>query len=280
MRPYRGGYLAEERREIEADLFSGRLRAVVATTALELGVDIGGLDACVLNGFPGTVASMWQQAGRAGREGAQSLAVLVAGDDQLDQWLLAHPDELFSRPPEPAVVNLSNPYVLLPHLACAAFEMPLTHDDERWWDDLLADGVRDLVADEQLRIRPRRRSGRRWPTAVWCGDGWPAHGVGLRSGSAGEYRIVTADADGGRRVGGHGGRDPGVQPGPPGRRLPAPGPHLPGGRPRGGRPHRPCRGHGRRRVHPGPVRHRHPHPRDHRPARRRAVPPQSSARSR
>ena len=196
VRPYRGGYLAEERREIEADLFSGRLRAVVATTALELGVDIGGLDACVLNGFPGTVASMWQQAGRAGREGAQSLAVLVAGDDQLDQWLLAHPDELFSRPPEPAVVNLSNPYVLLPHLACAAFEMPLTRDDERWWDDLLADGVRDLVADEQLRIRPRRRSGRRWPTAVWCGDGWPAHGVGLRSGSAAEYRIVASGADG------------------------------------------------------------------------------------
>jgi DEAD/DEAH box helicase domain-containing protein len=196
VRPYRGGYLAEERREIEADLFSGRLRAVVATTALELGVDIGGLDACVLNGFPGTVSSMWQQVGRAGREGAQSLAVVVAGDDQLDQWLLAHPGELFSRPPEPAVINPSNPYVLHPHLACAAFEMPLTHDDERWWDDLLADGVRDLVATERLRIRPRRRGGRTWPTAVWCGDGWPAHGIGLRGGSSTEYRIVTPGPDG------------------------------------------------------------------------------------
>ena len=91
VRPYRAGYLTAERREIEAELFAGRLRGVVATTALELGVDIGGLDACVLNGFPGTIASMWQQAGRAGRERQQSLAVLVAGDDQLDQWLHAPP---------------------------------------------------------------------------------------------------------------------------------------------------------------------------------------------
>jgi DEAD/DEAH box helicase domain-containing protein len=196
VRPYRGGYLAEERREIEDDLFTGRLRAVIGTTALELGVDIGGLDACVLNGFPGTIASMWQQAGRAGRSGAQSLAVLVAGDDQLDQWLMAHPAELFTRPPEPAVINPANPYVLHPHLACAAFEMPLTHDDERWWSDLLADGVRDLVAAAELRIRPRRRGGRPWPTAVWSGDGWPAHRVGLRSGSSHEYRIVGTNPDG------------------------------------------------------------------------------------
>ena len=126
---YRGGYLAAERREIEADLFTGRLRAVVATTALELGIDVGGLDACILNGFPGTIASLWQQAGRAGREGQESVAVLVAGNDQLDQWLMANPTEVFTRPPEPAVINPSNPYVLLPHLACAAFEHPLTPAD-------------------------------------------------------------------------------------------------------------------------------------------------------
>ena len=142
---YRGGYLAAERREIEADLFSGRLRAVVATTALELGIDVGGLDACILNGFPGTIASLWQQAGRAGREGQESVAVLVAGNDQLDQWLMANPTEVFTRPPEPAVINPSNPYVLLPHLACAAYEHPLTPADERWWGDLLDDGVRRLV---------------------------------------------------------------------------------------------------------------------------------------
>jgi len=191
VRAYRGGYLAAERREIEDALFSGRLRAVVATTALELGIDVGGLDACVLNGFPGTIASLWQQAGRAGREGQESLAVLVAGDDQLDQWLMANPRELFTRAPEPAVINPANPYVLLPHLACAAYERPLTPADERWWGDLLDDGVRRLVLDDQLRLRPRRHE----MSAVWSGRGWPAHGVGLRSGVAAEVRIVDGDGE-------------------------------------------------------------------------------------
>ncbi|HUF31777.1 MAG TPA: DEAD/DEAH box helicase [Acidimicrobiales bacterium] len=190
VRPYRGGYLAAERRAIEAELFGGRLRAVVATSALELGVDVGGLDACVLDGFPGTIASMWQQAGRAGRDQQRSLAVLVAGDDQLDQWLMGHPDEVFSRQPEPAVVNPSNPYVLLPHLACAAFELPLGHDDERWWGDDLSDGVRRLVQSDHLRVREQR--------GYWAGHGSPAGGVGLRSSSSVEYRIAEAD---GRLVG-------------------------------------------------------------------------------
>jgi DEAD/DEAH box helicase domain-containing protein len=187
VRPYRGGYLPSERREIEEELFDGTLRGVVATNALELGVDIGGLDACVLDGFPGTIASFWQQAGRAGREAQQSVAVLVAGDDQLDQWLVHHPDELFSRPPEPAVVNPANPFVLGPHLACASFERPLTHADERWWPELLDEGVRDLVLGGRLKVR-RRDDGR--PAAVWAGRGFPAHGVGLRSGSSDQYRIV------------------------------------------------------------------------------------------
>jgi DEAD/DEAH box helicase domain-containing protein len=192
VRPYRGGYLGVERREIEAELFAGRLRGVVATTALELGVDIGGLDACVLNGFPGTIASMWQQMGRAGRSCQQSLAVLVAGEDQLDQWLMAHPTEVFTRPPEPAVINPANPYVLHPHLACAAFELPLGPGDERWWPDLLDDGVRDLVRVDRLKVRPP--SGRRSaPLAVYSARGYPGHGVGLRSGTAVEYRIAFPD---------------------------------------------------------------------------------------
>jgi DEAD/DEAH box helicase domain-containing protein len=192
VRPYRGGYLAEERRDIEEALFGGELRAVVATSALELGVDIGGLDATVLDGFPGTIASFWQQVGRAGRDAGQSLAVLVAGDDQLDQWLVRHPAELFTRPPEPAVINPANPFVLGPHLTCAAFERALSHGDERWWPELLDDGVRELVLDGRLTVR--RRGGRDGgPTAVFAARGFPAHGVGLRSGSAVEYRIARAD---------------------------------------------------------------------------------------
>ncbi|MGH9244772.1 MAG: DEAD/DEAH box helicase [Acidimicrobiales bacterium] len=192
VRPYRAGYLPEERREIEGELFGGRLAGVVATSALELGIDISGLDACVLDGFPGTIASFWQQAGRAGRELRESLAVLVAGDDQLDQWLMAHPTELLTRPPERAVINPANPFVLRPHLACAAFELPLTPGDERYWSDLLDDGVRDLVLADQLKIRPpspRRAS----PAAVWAGRGYPAHGIGLRSGSPHEFRIARPD---------------------------------------------------------------------------------------
>jgi DEAD/DEAH box helicase domain-containing protein len=191
IRPYRGGYLTSERRDIEKRLFSGRLRGVVATTALELGIDVGGLDACVLNGFPGTVASMWQQAGRAGRDVNGSIAVLVAGDDQLDQWFVHHPDELFSRPPEPAVVNPANPHVLLPHLACAAYEIPLTPADDRWWPGLLDDGVRDLVVDDTLRLRPPHP--RRGPAAVWARRGWPSRNVGLRSAGGDEFRIATPD---------------------------------------------------------------------------------------
>jgi DEAD/DEAH box helicase domain-containing protein len=189
VRPYRGGYLAAERREIEAQLFSGQLGGVVATNALELGIDVGGLDACVLNGFPGTIASMWQQMGRAGREGQTSLAVLVAGEDQLDRYFLDHPDEVFSRSPEPAVVNPSNPFVLDPHLACAAYEQPLGHRDERWWGEHLDDGVRRLVLEDRLRLRVRHHRTR----AYWAGRGHPSTGMGLRSGSQHEVRIAFAD---------------------------------------------------------------------------------------
>ena len=189
VRPYRGGYLANERREIEAQLFSGTLGGVVATSALELGIDVGGLDAVVLNGFPGTIASLWQQVGRAGREQQPSIAVLVAGDDQLDHYYLRHPHEVFSRAPEPAVVNPSNPFILDPHLGCAAYEKPLSHHDERWWADELADGVRRLVVGDTLRIRPWQRSTK----AVWARRGHPASGMGLRSGSSHEVCIAYAD---------------------------------------------------------------------------------------
>jgi DEAD/DEAH box helicase domain-containing protein len=134
---------------------------------------------------------MWQQAGRAGRQRQQSAAILVAGEDQLDQWLMAHPSEVFTRSPEPAVVNPSNPFVLDPHLACAAYELPLTPADEAWWGDDLDDGIRRLVLDDRLKLRDGR--------AVYAGGGAPAASVGLRTGSsASEYRIVDGD---GRLIG-------------------------------------------------------------------------------
>ena len=187
VRPYRGGYLAAERREIERLLFGGELRGVAATNALELGIDVGSLDACILNGFPGTIASMWQQAGRAGRAQQRSLAVLVAGEDALDQWFCAHPSELFARSPEPAVVNPSNPFVLDPHVACAAFELPLTHDDDTWWGDDLEEAVARLVRADVLRLRNGR--------AVYARPERPAARVGLRTGTNEEYGIVSSDGN-------------------------------------------------------------------------------------
>ncbi len=194
IQPYRAGYLTTERRAIEADLAEGRLRAVVATNALELGIDIGGLDACVIHGFPGTIASFRQQIGRVGRSEAPSLAVLVAGTDQLDQFLAAHPEELFERPVEPVVVNPSNPFVLDPQLCCAAAEHPLESDDDRWWGNDLDDAIRRLVQGDRLRVQQLTDTeGNVTPRAVWAGHGHPASGVGLRSGSSREIRIELDD---------------------------------------------------------------------------------------
>jgi DEAD/DEAH box helicase domain-containing protein len=204
VRPYRAGYLVGERRDTEAELFAGDLVGVVATSALELGIDVGGLDACIVNGFPGTIASFRQQLGRAGRGTEPSWAALVAGDDQLDRYLLDHPDELWSRPPEPGVINPTNPHVLLPQLACAAYELPLSHADERWWPGLLDEGVRRLVLDGRLRVRARHRAVAEGPAAVWAGRGRPGDGVGLRRGADDEVRICSPDGglvgtvDGGR----------------------------------------------------------------------------------
>ena len=193
VKPYRGGYLADERREIEEELFGGRLDGVIATSALELGIDVGGLDAVVLNGFPGTIASFWQQAGRAGRSARASAAVLVAGSDQLDQWLASHPHELVTRPPEPVVVNPANPYVADAHLRCAAHEKPLTHADERYWPGLLDEVVLRLALDDQVVVRCRARG--RGPQALYSAGGWPAHGVGLRVGSGGQVMLRTTEGD-------------------------------------------------------------------------------------
>ena len=151
---YRSGYLPEERRELEKRLQSGDLLGVAATNALELGVDVAGLDAVVLSGWPGTVASVWQQAGRAGRAGQGALAVFVARDDPLDTYLVHHPAALFGRPVETTVLDPSNPYVLGPHLCCAAAELPLTEEDLALFPGS-SEVLPDLVRRGLLRHRPR-----------------------------------------------------------------------------------------------------------------------------
>src|SRR5437762_11419504 len=126
VRGYRGGYLPNQRREIERGLRDGSVRTVISTTALELGIDIGSLEAAVLVGYPGTIASTWQQAGRAGRRAGESLALMVAGSSPLDQFLVNNPEYFFVRPPENGLVNPDNLFILISHLQCAAFELPFT----------------------------------------------------------------------------------------------------------------------------------------------------------
>ena len=151
---YRAGYLPEERREIEEALQSGRLLAVAATNALELGVDISGLDVVLLAGFPGTIASVWQQTGRAGRGGQGALAVFVARDDPLDTYLVHHPEALFGRAVEATVLDPDNPYVLAPHLCAAAAEIPITDEDVEIFGPAAPKVLADLVDRGLLRRRP------------------------------------------------------------------------------------------------------------------------------
>jgi len=185
VKSYRAGYLAEDRRELEHQLAHDELIAVASTNALELGIDIGSLDAAVLVGYPGTRASMWQQAGRAGRRSDGSLAVLVAQDDPLDQYLVTHPADVFDKPPESAVIDPSNRFVLEPHLLCAAREYPLSDDEvEVFWPGS-RDAVERLEAAGELR---RRRS-----TLHHAGRHAPHRTVDIRSAGGRQFRIVIEE---------------------------------------------------------------------------------------
>lgn len=159
---YRGGYLPEDRRLLERHLQSGQLRGVACTNALELGVDISGMDAVLTVGFPGTLAALWQQVGRAGRRGRDALAVLLAREDPLDAYLVEHPDLVFGRPIERTVVYPDNPYVLGPHIAAAAQEHPLTDADSEFFGPNLVGIAEQLARQGVLR---RRSAGWFWPHA-------------------------------------------------------------------------------------------------------------------
>ncbi|OBG71764.1 MULTISPECIES: DEAD/DEAH box helicase [unclassified Mycobacterium] len=186
---YRAGYLAEDRTALERALAEGRLRGLATTNALELGVDIAGLDAVVLAGFPGTVASFWQQAGRSGRRGQGALVVLIARDDPLDTYLVHNPTALLGKPVERVVIDPANPYILGPQLLCAATEMPLEEAEVR---DFGAIEVAEGLLDDGLL---RRRNGKYFPAA-----GLEPHGAVDIRGSAGG-QIVIVEADTGRLLG-------------------------------------------------------------------------------
>ncbi len=172
---YRGGYLPRERRTIERGLREGTIRGVVATNALELGVDIGQLSACVMTGYPGTMASAWQQAGRAGRRAGLSSAMLIASALPLDQYLITHPNYFFGQPVEHALLDPDNLAVLTNHLACAAFELPFEPGD-RFGSFEEVDDVLDALADEDLLHRYNGHY-------AWVGEGYPAAQLSLRTSS-------------------------------------------------------------------------------------------------
>jgi DEAD/DEAH box helicase domain-containing protein len=180
---YRGGYLPSERRAIERDLADGELLGVTCTNALELGVDIGSLDAAVINGYPGSIASVWQQAGRAGRRDKQALAVLVAYPEPLDQYLMRHPEYFFGQPSEQAIIHPSNPYIMESHLKAAASELPLQTSEAPLFGENFITVVRKLIKDGEL---VERRGG-----AFYTGEDYPAGRINLRTTSSERYSICN-----------------------------------------------------------------------------------------
>ncbi|MBA2464788.1 MAG: DEAD/DEAH box helicase [Nocardioidaceae bacterium] len=182
---YRGGYLPEDRRELEQAFRDGSLLGVAATNALELGIDVAGLDAVLMAGFPGTRAALWQQVGRAGRAGQDALGVLVARDDPLDTYLVTHPEVLIGAPVEANVFDPDNPYVLGPHLCAAAAEIPLTEDDLALFGPAAREGVDALTAAGLLR---RRTAGWFWTDRRRAGDL-----ADIRSSGGSPVRLVEAE---------------------------------------------------------------------------------------
>ena len=184
VRGYRGGYLPLRRREVEQGLRSGDVLGVVSTSALELGIDIGHLDVAVLAGYPGTIASMWQQAGRAGRRTGESAAVMVATSSPMDQYLAAHPDYLFGASPEHARINPENPFILINHVKCAAFELPVGAE-EAFGGDVSA----HLAALEDEGVL--HRAGEHFH---WSSETYPADHISLRTVTSDNFLVIDTTA--------------------------------------------------------------------------------------
>ncbi len=185
IRGYRGGYLPGERREIERGLREGRVRGVVATNALELGIDIGSLDACVMSGYAGSIASTWQRAGRAGRRNGTSCAVLVASSAPLDQFIVQHPDYFFGRSPEHAYVQPDNLEILVNHLKCASFELPIAPDDKFGAVDV------QQLCSRLAEAGYLHRSAGNWH---WVQEAYPADTVSLRSVTSDNFIIIDTSS--------------------------------------------------------------------------------------
>jgi len=196
IRGYRGGYLPLRRREIEKGLRAGEVRGVVSTNALELGIDIGALDVCVMAGYPGTIASTWQRAGRAGRRSGQSAAVMVASSAPIDQFVARHPAFFFDASPEHALVNPDNLHILVDHVKCAAFELPFTTEENYGQGN-----VQEVLGILQESGLVHRSGGEdaagQWH---WTSESYPANAVSLRSVSSDNF-VITDHTNGAKVIG-------------------------------------------------------------------------------
>ncbi len=182
---YRGGYLPTERRKIEKGLRSGDIYGVVSTNALELGVDIGQLQVCIMTGYPGTISSAWQQAGRAGRRHGEALVIMVASSSPLDQYIIQNPEYFFNKSPETARINPDNLIILIDHIKCAAFELPFKAGEQ--FGNVRTEDLLEYLTEERILYQ----NGDKW---YWMNDSFPAHNISLRSASQ-ENVIIVDQSD-------------------------------------------------------------------------------------
>ncbi len=193
VRGYRGGYLPTERRAIEQGLRRGEIMAVVSTNALELGIDIGSLDVCIMTGYAGSVASTWQQSGRAGRRTSVALVVLIATSAPLDQYIISHPEYFFEQPPESATVDPNNLIIAMSHLKCAAFELPFLEGEGFGFDPHSTGEILDYLAEQRVLRKVRNK----WH---WSADTYPAEDISLRTAAPGNV-VILDTSDNGRVIG-------------------------------------------------------------------------------